>query len=311
MPRSVLRVGTRGSALALAQAEVVRRAVAQVISHRNFELVPMTTRGDTVPGKLPPVGWKGLFTQDIQEALASGKIDLAVHSAKDLPASVPDGIVLAAIPSREDPRDALITRHGGGLQKLPPGTTVGTSSLRRRIQLLAMGKGLVPTPIRGNVDTRLRKLTAGDVQALVVALAGMRRLGRHGQVAEVLPVSLMMPAPGQGALAVECRAADKDMRQALGKIEDPLARRAFEAERAFLLAMGGDCNLPLGALATLDGNAIRLRGLVGSLDGARIIRDEATGTDAEAVGEELAERMRAAGADEILAAIAGPPAEEG
>jgi hydroxymethylbilane synthase len=244
-----------------------------------------------------------LFTADIQEALATAKIDLAVHSAKDLPATSMDGVVLAAIPPREDPRDALITRHGGGLAKLGPGTSVGTSSLRRSMQLLALGRGLVPTPIRGNVDTRLRKLSAGEVQALVVALAGLRRLGKDGRVAEVLPTSVMLPAPGQGALAVECRAGDKDMREALSKIEDPLARRAFEAERALLLALGGSCNVPLGALATLDGNEIRLRGLVGSLDGSRIIKDEFRGTDPIAVGESLAERMRAAGAADIIASL--------
>lgn len=303
MPRSVLRVGTRGSALALAQAETVRKAISQVISHRNFELVPITTKGDTHQGPLPAIGGKGLFTQDIQEALASAKIDLAVHSAKDLPTTTAEGVVLAAIPPREDPRDALITRHGGGIAKLPPGTSVGTSSLRRSVQLLSLGKGLVPTAIRGNVDTRLRKLSAGEVQALVVALAGLKRLGKDGRVAEVLPTTMMLPAPGQGALAVECRAGDKDMREALSKIEDPLARRAFEAERAFLMALGGSCNVPLGALATLDGNEIRLRGLVGTLDGQRIIRDEIRGTDPHAVGEALAERFRAAGAAEIIASL--------
>ena len=309
MPRSVLRVGTRGSALALAQAEGVRKAISQVISHRNFELVPITTAGDTLRGPIPPVGGKGLFTEDIQEALATGKIDLAVHSAKDLPATSIQGVVLAAVPPREDPRDALITRHGGGLSKLAPGTTVGTSSLRRSVQLLAMARGLVPTPIRGNVDTRLRKLSAGEVQSLVVALAGLRRLGKDGRVAEILSTSVMLPAPGQGALAVECRAGDKDMREALSKIEDPLARRAFEAERAFLLALGGSCNVPLGALATPDGNEIRLRGLVGTLDGTRVLRDEASGNDPIAVGAELAERMRAAGAEEIIAAVSAAAPE--
>src|SRR5919109_2853353 len=302
MPRSVLRVGTRGSALALAQAEGVRKAISQVISHRNFELVPMTTRGDLLPGPIPAIGNKGLFVSDIQEALVSGKIDLAVHSAKDLPAMAPEGLVLAAIPPREDPRDALITRHGGGLVKLGPGTSIGTSSLRRSVQLLSMGRGLVPTPIRGNVDTRLRKLSAGEVQALVVALAGLRRLGKDGRVAEILPTSVMLPAPGQGALAVECRSGDKDMREALSKIEDPLARRAFEAERAFLLSLGGDCNVPLGGLATLDGNTVRLRGLIGSLDGIPILRGEMTGSDPIEVGHLLADRFRAAGADEIIAA---------
>ncbi|TMK22125.1 MAG: uroporphyrinogen-III C-methyltransferase, partial [Actinobacteria bacterium] len=242
MPRSVLRVGTRGSALALAQAENVRKAISQVVSHRNFELVPITTRGDTMSGPIPPVGGKGLFTNDIQDALATGKIDLAVHSAKDLPALPFEGIVLAAVPPREDPRDALITRHGGGLSKLQPGATVGTSSLRRTVQLLAMGRGLVPTPMRGNVDTRLRKLSAGEVQSLVLALAGLRRLGKDSRVAEVLPTTVMLPAPGQGALAVECRAGDKDMREALSKIEDPLARRAFEPRRVVQRAARRACD---------------------------------------------------------------------
>ena len=309
MPRSVLRVGTRGSALALAQAEGVRKAISQVISHRNFELVPITTSGDTRRGPIPSGGGKGLFTADIQDALATGKIDLAVHSAKDLPAFDVDGVVLAAIPPREDPRDALITRHGGGLEKLTPGATVGTSSLRRGVQLLAMARGLVPTPIRGNVDTRLRKLSGGEVQALVVALAGLRRLGKDARVAEVLPTTVMLPAPGQGALAVECRSVDKDMREALSKIEDPLARRAFEAERAFLLSLGGSCNVPLGALATLDGNEIKLRGLVGTLDGTIILRDAVTGSDPISVGEALAERMRSAGAGEIIAAVTAAASE--
>lgn len=307
MPRSVLRIGTRGSALALAQAEAVRKMVVGVLSHRHFELVPMTTKGDASRDPLPRLGGKGLFVSEIQEALAEGKIDLAVHSAKDLPASSPDGIVLAAIPPREDPRDALVTRSGVILTALQPGTTVGTSSLRRRVQLLALGRGLVPTPIRGNVDTRLRKLSDGVVQALVVAMAGLKRLGKHGRVAEILPVEVMLPAPGQGCLAVECRTGDKDMRQTLGQIEDPLSRRAFEAERAFLLAMGGDCNLPLGALARFDGGAVKLRGLVGTLDGSRIMRDVEIGDDAVKVGETLAERMLQAGADAIVAAVREAP----
>jgi hydroxymethylbilane synthase len=302
MPRSVLRVGTRGSALALAQAEGVRKAVSQVITHRSFELVPVSTTGDTFQGELPPGGAKGLFVSDIHEALISGKIDLAVHSAKDLPAHTPEGILLAAIPKREDPRDALLTRTGAGLNSLGAGTTVGTSSLRRSVQLLAMGRGLVPTPIRGNVDTRLRKLSNGDVQALVVALAGLKRLGKADRVAEVLPITLMLPAPGQGALAVECRTNDKNMRAALAQLDDPNARAAFDCERSFMLSLGGDCNLPLGALAEADGERVRVRGMVGSLDGKQILQDQIEGEDPEKTGIELAERLRARGADEIIAA---------
>lgn len=303
MPRSVLRVGTRGSALALAQAEAIRRAISSVITHRNFELVPITTSGDRIEGPLPSIGGKGLFTKDIEDALASGKIDMAVHSAKDLPAYSPEGIMLGAIPKREDPRDALLTRTGAPLASLAPGTTFGTSSLRRAAQLRALGRGFVPTPLRGNVDTRLRKLTDGEVQALVVALAGLKRLNRADRVVEILPINLMLPAPGQGALAVQCRASDKNMRNAIAQLEDVTSRKAFEAERSFMLSLGGDCNLPLGALAEADGERIRLRGLVASPDGKRIVTDQIEGDDPEKAGVELAERLRAQGADEILSAL--------
>ncbi len=302
MPRSVLRVGTRGSALALAQAEGVRQAISKVITHRNFELVPITTEGDMMEGPLPPEDGKGLFVRDIQDALLSGKIDLAVHSAKDLPSRAPDQILLAGVPKREDPRDALLTRSGGGLNSLQTGATVGTSSLRRAVQLRALQRGLVPTPIRGNVDTRMRKMSDGACQALVVALAGLKRLGRADRVAEILPITLMLPAPGQGALAVECRANDKNMRNAIAQLEDPNTRRAFDAERSFMISLGGDCTVPLGALAEADGDRVRLRGLVGSLDGKRILTDQVEGSDPEKVGLELAERMRAMGAEELIEA---------
>ncbi|MFN2614525.1 MAG: hydroxymethylbilane synthase [Actinomycetota bacterium] len=303
MPRSVLRVGTRGSMLALAQAEAVRQAVSKVITHRNFELVPVTTQGDRIEGEVPAMGGKGLFVADIEEALATGKIDLAVHSAKDLPVESAGGIVLASIPKREDPRDALLTRNGLGLSSLQPGTSVGTSSMRRAVQLLALGRGLVPTPIRGNVDTRLRKLTDGDVQTLVVALAGLRRLGRADRVAEILPINVMLPAPGQGALAVQCRSNDKMMRAALAQLEDADSRTAFETERAFMIELGGSCNLPLAALAECAGEHVRLRGLVGSPDGKSIVTEQAEGDNPEKVAIELADRMRALGAAEIIASL--------
>jgi hydroxymethylbilane synthase len=289
--------------LALAQAEVIRRAISAIVSHRNFELVPMTTSGDEIEGDLPPLGGKGLFVSDIQDALASGKIDLAVHSAKDLPARAPDGVALAGIPKREDPRDALVTRTGVGLGKLEPGTTVGTSSLRRTAQLLALRQGLVPIPIRGNVDTRLRKVTDGEVQALVVAVAGLKRLRRTERIAEVLPINVMLPAPGQGALAVECRTNDKLLRPAIGQMEDAPSRAAFEAERSFMLALGGDCTLPLGALAEVSDGKVRVRGLVVSVDGTELIADQVEGDDPDKAGLELAERLRARGADELIASL--------
>lgn len=302
MPRTVLRIGTRSSALALAQAEWVRKAINTVLPRRTFELVPIITGGDEAKEPFVRAGIKGLFVSDIQEALAEGRIDLAVHSAKDLPAETPEMVELAAVTAREDPRDALLTRQGAGLDRLEPGTTFGTSSLRRSAQLLAMGRGFVPKPIRGNVDTRLRKLTEGEVSALVIALAGLRRLGKDQRVIEVFPPERMMPAPGQGALAVECRAADKEMRASLGQIEDPAARRAYEAERALMVALGGDCALPFGALATISGDALRLRAMVATPDGKRVLRDEETGDDPIAVAAALAARMRDSGAAEIVAA---------
>ena len=304
MPRSVLRVGTRGSALALAQAETIRQGIEGIITHRNFELVPITTEGDRHLGELPPES-KGLFVHEIQEALALGKIDLAVHSAKDLPATSHEGVALAAIPEREDPRDALVTRSGMGFAALQAGTTIGTSSLRRTAQLLALQRGLVPAPIRGNVDTRLRKMSDGAVQALVLALAGLKRLRREDRVAELLPINIMLPAPGQGALAVECRANDKMMRPALEQMDDPVLRAAFEAERSFMLALGGDCRLPLAALAEASGERIRLRGLVATVDGSRVLQEQIEGDDPEKTGIALAERLRDQGADEIIAAARG------
>lgn len=299
MPRTVLRIGTRSSSLALAQAEWVRKAIQSVLVRRTFELVPMRTEGDGSPSA---AGMKGVYVYDIQQAIVAGKIDLAVHSAKDLPAETPDGVALAAITEREDPRDALLTRHGAGLERLEPGTTFGTSSLRRSAQLLAMGRGFVPKPMRGNVDTRLRKLTEGEVSALVVALAGLKRLGKEQRVVQVFSPEVMMPAPGQGALAVECRAADKDMRAALAQIEDSAARRAYEAERALMVALGGDCALPLGALAITTGNNLRLRAMVATSDGKRVLRDEESGDDPIAIAQALADRMRKEGAAEIMTA---------
>lgn len=302
MPRSVLRVGTRGSALALAQAESIRQAVSKVITHRNFELVPISTKGDTHTGPLPAGGAKALFVHEIQEALALGKIDLAVHSAKDLPLETPNGVLLASVPKREDPRDALITRSGQGMHSLKPGSTVGTSSLRRVMQLRALGRGLDPVPMRGNVDTRLRKLTDGHTNAIVVALAGLRRLGKADRVSELLPINVMLPAPGQGALAVECRANDKNMRAALAELDDAHSRAALEAERALMHALGGDCGVPLGALAEADGDRVRMRALVGTVDGKRMIADQMEGDDPEKLGVMLADRLRELGAEEIIAA---------
>lgn len=309
MPRSVLRVGTRSSALALAQAETVRRAIGLIITKRNFELVPVVTDGDALPtSELAPLGRTGLYVDELSAALADGRIDLAVHSAKDLGVRCIDQAVLAAVPARIDPREALLTRSGIGLHALQPGTRVGASSRRRAAQIVAMSRGLIPTPIRGNLDTRLRRLTAGDVDALVLGVAGLKRLGKDQRITEILPIDSFLPSPCQGLLAVECRVGDKDMRAALGKIEDVGSRRAFDTERAFLLALGGDATQPIAALAKLDGPMVKLRGLVAAADGSIVLRDTEIGDDPVKVGRALAERMLDAGAADLISA-SRPPAE--
>ncbi len=301
MPRSVLRIGTRPSALALAQAETVRRAIQEVITKRNFELVPVVTEGDREDGDyLPLVGTDGLYAAEIQQALAEGKIDLAVHNAKDLPLRSPEQVALAAVPQRLDPREALLTRRGSGLAAILPGSRVGSTSRCRSAQLLAVHGGLVPQPIGGHLDERLRGLTAGRVDALVLAVAGLKRLSKEHRISEILPIDVMLPAPGQGCLAVECRATDRDMRAALAKIEDVWTRRAFDAEREFLSTLGGDAALPIAALAKLDGPMVKLRGMIAAPDGSRVMRETEIGDDPFKVGRVLAERMLDAGAADLL-----------
>lgn len=299
MPRSVLRVGTRGSALALARAESVRRAISKVITHRNFELVPVVTSGDRVEGALPPE--RGLFAFDIQEALAAGKIDLAVHHASSLPATAPDSVLTAALMKREDPRDAIVSRTGGGLPSLPPGARIGITGPAQGAQLLSLGRGLVPEAMRGTLDNRLRALTDAKISGLVVPACSLRRLSRAERAIEVLPINVMLPEPAQGIMAVQCRSNDKQMRAALGQLDDANTRAAFEAERAFLLALGGDVDLPIAALAEADGERVRLRGLVASPDGKRVLMDQIEGDVAEKLGIELADRLRLAGAEGLLA----------
>lgn len=297
MPRSVLRIGTRSSAVALAQAESVRRAVQQIITRRNFELVPVTNDADEAG--LP--GGRAQVIAEIRKGIADNKIDLAVHNASDLPVAGPAQVVLSAITERIDPREALVTRRGSGLNSLKPGTRVGVTSSLRAAQVLAMRRGLTPVRIGGTLDIRLRALTAGEVEALVLPIAGLKRLGREGRAVEILPIDMVLPPAGQGFLAVECRINDKDMRAALGQVQHDLSRRAFDAERTFFLEMGGDHEAPIGALAKLDGPMIKLRGIVCSPDGSRIVREIEIGDDPVKVGQSLADRMMQAGAAELLA----------
>jgi hydroxymethylbilane synthase len=290
-----LRIGTRRSRLALAQAGEVAERLAR--AGVESEVVPMATSGDRgAPAATSPAGVKGLFVAEIVRALQAGEVDLAVHSAKDLPAADDEGIAVAAVPPRADPSDLLVTRD----PTLRGGAMVGTSSLRRRAQLLALRPELRLVDIRGNVDRRLRKLEDGEVDGVVLAAAGIARLGATPPSSEVLPI---VPAPGQGCLAVQARADDQATREAIAWLDDPDSRMAFEAERSVMARLGGGCALPLGALATVAGDTVRLVALVASPDGSRIVRAESEAPTPEGAAEAASAEMLARGAGEILAHV--------
>ena len=253
---------------------------------------------------LSQVGGKGLFVKEIEGALLSGEIDLAVHSLKDMPTEQPKGLTLGAILERADPRDALVARGGndGDLFTLPEGARLGTSSLRRQAQALAARPDLQVVDLRGNVDTRLRKLTEGQYEAIVLAVAGLVRLGRADSISHILPADVMLPAVGQGALCLEVRAGDEKIRRLIASLDHGPTRRATESERALLRCLEGGCQVPIAAYAEVDGGMLHLRGLVAALDGSRLVRDEVHGLaeQADVLGMELADRLLAAGASEIL-----------
>jgi hydroxymethylbilane synthase len=296
-----LRVGTRGSLLARAQTDAVVAAVAAPV-----EIVPIVTDGDRSTAALEQIGGTGVFVSALRAALLDGDIDVAVHSYKDLPTGDAAGIVIAAVPRREDPRDALVARDGLMLGQLPAGSRIGTGSPRRAAQLRALGLGFEIVPMRGNVDTRLRRVGEGAVDAVVLALAGLRRLGRDAEVTEILDPIQVLPAPGQGALAVECRVSDAGALAALRVIEDSDTRSAVTAERAVLAELEAGCTAPVAALAEIaegdDGPEVFLRGSVTAPDGSRAVRLSSTGpvTDAEGVGRRLAAELIAEGADKMM-----------
>jgi hydroxymethylbilane synthase len=298
-----LRVGTRGSRLALVQTESVAGALAA--AGAEVELVRITTSGDRLAQvALAEFGGKALFVKEIEEALLNGRIDVAVHSLKDMPAVLPAGLTLGAFPTRADPGDVLVTRAGGDLAGLAPGSVVGTSSLRRRVLLLGRRPDLEVRPIRGNVDTRLAKLGAGAVDALVLARAGLDRLGLSIDHAVALPVADFVPAVGQGLLAVEVRQDDQRALEVVGRLDDTRCRMEALAERAFLHGLGADCHTPVAGHARGEGDRLRLHGLVASLDGRTVIRAsvEGAGSEAEALGRGLAAEMLGRGAGALLAA---------
>jgi hydroxymethylbilane synthase len=298
-----VRIGTRGSQLALRQAEEIAAGLRRAWPRVEVELVPIRTSGDRLAtAHLAEVGGKGLFVQEIDDALREGRVDLAVHSLKDLPGERPRDVVLAAFPPREDPRDVLVAARPTTIAALPAGARVGTSSLRRSVQLLARRPDVASVPIRGNVDTRLRKLRDGQYDALVLAAAGLRRLGLLDDGATLLDPGEMLPAVGQGTLGVEARANDAAILALAEPLTDPETRTATLAERAFLEAMGGTCTTPLAAYARREGNGLRLDAFVATPDGTRVMRDRETGApDApEALGRRLAARLLAAGAEAII-----------
>ncbi|MEU5417156.1 hydroxymethylbilane synthase [Streptomyces clavifer] len=309
-----LRLGTRRSKLAMAQSGMVADAVREVTG-RAVELVEITTYGDVSREQLSQIGGTGVFVAALREALLSGEVDFAVHSLKDLPTTQPEGLVLAAVPEREDPRDVLVARDGLTFEQLPTGARIGTGSARRMAQLNSYarshGLDIETVPIRGNVDTRIGFVRSGELDAVVLAAAGLSRLGRTGEVTDFLPVDTVLPAPGQGALAIECAATSADLAAALAELDDPYTRVAVTAERALLAALEAGCSAPVGALADLlaDGqtvNELRLRGVVGSTDGTSLVQLSITGPvptshdDAVALGRELAAEMLAKGAAGLM-----------
>jgi hydroxymethylbilane synthase len=299
-----LRIGSRGSQLALWQAHHIR-ALLRERGHE-VEIETIKTTGDKITDvALAKVGTKGMFTKEIEDALAEGRVDLAVHSLKDLPTELPPGFEIAAITKREDARDALCSRKYASIDQLPQGAQVGTSSLRRQAQLKALRRDLEIYPLRGNVDTRLRKLEEGEYDAVILAAAGLNRLGKTELVKQILPVAVMCPAAGQGALAIEVRAGDFATRQQLGFLDDAAARATTTCERALLNKLGGGCQVPIGAFAETCDRGLRLEAVVANPDGSQVLRESRLGTDAVELGESVGDSLLHGGGSVILEAVYG------
>lgn len=297
-------LGTRGSSLALCQARLVQALLEEQAPGRSVELKTLTAHADRNPElPLAAMGGEGVFVKELEAALLDRRIDFAVHSLKDLPLATPAELRLAVVLAREEPRDALISRDGHGFEALPQGAKIGTSSLRRASQLLNRRPDLQVLEIRGNVDTRLRKLQEGRYDAIVIAACGLIRLGLEERITEVLDLSVMLPEPGQGALAIEARTDDHDVLDLVGRLEDPISRACVEAERACLKVLGGGCRVPIAAFASEQQGALELRGAVLSPDGRRRMDAHGTGAITEPVklGQQVAARLAAEGAMDLLA----------
>ena len=299
-----LVIATRASRLALWQAEHVKARLEALHPGLAVELLPMTTRGDElVDRRLDQVGGKGLFVKELESAMADGRADLAVHSMKDMPADLPAGFTLAAISAREDPRDAFVSNRFAALAQMPAGATVGTSSLRRAAQVRERYPALELRLLRGNVETRVAKLDRGEYDAIVLAVAGLVRLGLAERIRSRLSLEDSLPAPGQGALGIECLAARDDLLKILAPLGDAASALCVRAERAVSRALGGSCTLPLGAHAVLNNGKVSLTALIASADGRRVLRARAEGSDPEGVGAAAAKALRDQGAEEILRSL--------
>ncbi len=298
------RIGTRGSKLALWQADHVSQLITAENPGLNIEIRIIKTTGDAVlDSPLSEIGGKGVFVKEIEEALLSEEIDIAVHSMKDVPTVLPNGLFIGAVAKRHDPRDALISKSGLPLAQLPEGSRVGTGSLRRSTQLLKYNSNLEIVSIRGNVDTRIQKLKDGkDYDAIVLAVAGLERMGLGGEITEIISPDIMLPAPGQGMIAIECRESDGNTIDILNAVNHRETENQARAERAFLLRLGGDCNVPAGCHAEIQGLNIIITGIVSSPDGKTIVRKDARGSLAEAqnLGVKLADAILESGGNEIL-----------
>ena len=306
MQRRPIVIGTRGSALALWQAERIAESLHARYPDRHCTIRSIRTGGDVSREvALAEIGTRGIFVKEIEAALLAREVDLGVHSLKDLPSSLPDDLALAAVSPREDPRDALITRSRCTLSELPAGARLGTSSPRRGAQLLAARPDLVIENIRGNVDTRVRKALEGNYDGIVLAVAGLRRLGLEDRISEYMPLTVMLPAPGQGVIAVEARTDDDEMLGLAAGIDDVPTHLAVRAERAMVRALGGGCTTPIGAYGVVEGEAVRLQGMVASPDGKLLVQAESSGSarHPESVGAELAKRLWESGGGEVLEAL--------
>jgi len=303
---SNLVIASRESALALWQARNIQAQLQELYPQSKITIRGMTTQGDRILDRaLDKIGGKGLFVKELEDALAAGTADIAVHSMKDVPMDLPPGFAIAAITERADPRDAFVSNEYTDFAAVPAGSRVGTSSLRRESQIRARFPQLIIEPLRGNVQTRLKKLDDGQYAAIVLAAAGLKRLGLADRITAILTPEQSLPAPGQGALGIECRADRADLFDLMRALHDPATDACVRAERALSRALAGNCQLPLGAFGELEGGRLRLRGFVASKDGKEFVRAELTADarDPEALGTELAARLRAQGATEILAAL--------